>query len=173
VTTQKTLERAERELHAGRIWRAKEILRGAIGAGHSDPVLLERYGQLLDALGDRVDAGRYLFASGVREARYEAPIKLFLDRHSRATADQFARLMPRSVRRTAFPELPPALQEDLRHRGVPAAEFTAPHTSAPRLAMRLADRAIAAGAIAVAVLFLVAVVVGIFKILDWTVDLFR
>ena len=167
------LERAERELHAGRLWRAKEIMRGAVAAGHSDPVLLERYGQLLDALGDRLDAGRYLFASGVREARYQEPIKLFLERHARASPDQFAQLMPRSVRRTAFPDLPAALQEELRRRAVPASHFKPPGASEPSVGTRIAERAIAAGAIAIAVLFVIALVVGVFKILDWLLDLFR
>lgn len=66
MSVQTILQRAERELHAGRIWRAKEILRGAVGSAQSDPLLLERYGQLLDALGDRYEAARYLFASGAR-----------------------------------------------------------------------------------------------------------
>ena len=173
MSVQTILHRAESELHAGRLWRAKEIMRGAIGAGHSDPRLLERYGQLLDALGDRMEAGRYLFASGVREARYEEAIKLFLDRHARATPDQFAQLMPRSVRRTAFPELPPVLQEDLRRRSVPAGHFTAPSPSASSGALHLTERAIAAGAIAITAVFVVALVVGIVRILDWLVDLFR
>ena len=173
VSIHNTLQRAENELHAGRLWRAKEILRGAIAAGHANSLVLERYGQLLDALGDRVDAGRYLFASGLREARYAEAIKLFLDRHARATPDQFAQLMPRSVRRTPFSDLPPALQEDLRRRSVPAWHFQAPSAPASGGARHLSEWAIAAGAIAITALFVVALVVGIFKILDWLVDLFR
>jgi hypothetical protein len=173
LSIQKTLERAERELHSGRIWRAKEILRGAIAAGHSDAVLLERYGQLLDALGDRVDAGRYLFASGMRDGRYEEAIRLFLERHARLTPAEFARLMPRSVRRTAFNELPAVLRADLLSRGVPAGHFTTPIASPTRVSMRLADKALAAGAVAIAVVFLVALVIGLFRILDWVIDLFR
>ena len=46
---------AEREMGADRTWRAKEILRGAL-ATRAEPQLLERYGRLLDALGERSGA---------------------------------------------------------------------------------------------------------------------
>ena len=49
------IARADAELSAGRPWRAKEILRGAI-SGRMEPAILERYGRLLDSLGERVEA---------------------------------------------------------------------------------------------------------------------
>ena len=60
---------------AGQIWRAKELLRGNIAGGRVDPPLLEEYGRLLDSVGDRVEAGKYLFLSGVRSPAYDAAIE--------------------------------------------------------------------------------------------------
>ena len=71
------LERVDAELAAGRLWRAKEILRGRIAGGAVAPAVLERYGQLLEQTGDRLEAGKYLFLSGVRRSEYKPAIDVF------------------------------------------------------------------------------------------------
>ena len=52
------LARVDVELSVGRGWRAKEILSGNIRAGLVSPEILERYGVLLESLGDRLEAGK-------------------------------------------------------------------------------------------------------------------
>ncbi len=122
-SAEEIVRRAEAERAAGRIWRAKEILRGSIGSGRVEPVVLEAYGRLLESLGERVEAGRYLFASGVREPEYEETIALFKSRCS--------------DRRCALSRLPAALRRK-GAAGLPAtvlAELTAmnlPHRPAAR-----------------------------------------
>ncbi len=68
------LARIDTEVAAGRLWRAKEIVRGHISNTWPSPVVLERYGQILLSLGDELDAGRYLWLSGVRTAQYETGV---------------------------------------------------------------------------------------------------
>src|SRR5437588_10799902 len=74
-------DRAVRELDAGRLWRAKEILQGAVGTSGYEPGLYERYGQVLLRMGDNVEAGKYLFLSRVQNAGYEGAITLFVNRY--------------------------------------------------------------------------------------------
>ena len=59
---------AQAEVAAGRPWRAKEMLQGALASETYvlEPALLEAYGALLDSLGDRFEGGKYLFLSGER-----------------------------------------------------------------------------------------------------------
>jgi len=173
------LERAERELHAGRIWRTKEILRGAIGGGHCDALILERYGQLLETLGERFEAGRYLFASGARQPQYEAAIHLFLERHARATPKQFVSQLPACIRRRALEQLPPRLQQELRDRGAhtyfPAAidDDASTCTAASVRRSKWRDRAAALFTVAVTVLFVASLIVGVATILNWVAGLFQ
>jgi len=76
----KTLEKAQAEIKAGRLWRAKEILRGAVGQREYDVELYRRYGELLLTLGDLPEAGKYLFLSGSTAADHQEAIALFLGR---------------------------------------------------------------------------------------------
>lgn len=85
----RALEHAERELAQGRLWRAKEVLQGAISNGY-DRELFERLGLVLLRMGDLCEAGRYLFLSGRREAAYQESIGLFLSRHQRNPRALFA-----------------------------------------------------------------------------------
>ena len=168
----RSIERAEREVRSGRIWRAKEILRSASARVPADAALLERYGQLLDEVGDRFEAGRCLYASGAREPAYAAAIEVFLSRLSRATPQQFLSELPSAVRAMPFTALPPTLQEDLRRRGVPD-RFPQPVRSHPPVVANWRDKATAAAGCAIALLFIAALIVGVVTILDWVLDRFR
>jgi hypothetical protein len=57
-------EKAEKEIQKDNLWKAKEILQGNLKRLGYDKKLYEMNGQLLDRLGDRIEAGRYLFLSG-------------------------------------------------------------------------------------------------------------
>jgi hypothetical protein len=112
------LIRVETHLEAGRVWRAKEILRGTISGGRADVAILEAYGRLLVSVGDVVEAGKYLYLSGIRAPAYAEPIALFTQRHAKRRGKDFVMQFPTVVRRQPFAALPVIVQDDLRQRGV-------------------------------------------------------
>jgi hypothetical protein len=168
------LARVDAEVSAGRVWRAKEILRGAI-ADRAEPAFLERYGLLLEGLGEHVEAGKYLFLSGARIPEYAEAIGLFRQRHAKLHGEGLAAQFPAAVRRLGFDELPPTLQRDLRELGVGARAFDRkprrPRAEATGFA-RLIDGVVIAGALAVVLIFVVALAVGIWVIGRWLWTLF-
>ena len=98
--------RVARELAAGRLWRAKEILQGRLRSAGYDTELYERYGKLLLQLGDHCEAGKYLFLSGSHESAYEDSIGTYLHRHGK-TMRTLRATFPDGVRRTdatCYPE---------------------------------------------------------------------
>ena len=169
------LESVEAEIRAGRTWRAKEILRGTISGGRVDPLVLERYGRLLDALGDRLEAGKYLFLSGARATEYDEPIRLFRQRYSRCSPRQLVTALPSAVRRLTFAELPTGLQDELRSLQVPVEAFGKHRERQPRYVPRPLvwwDRVLIIGAVFVVAIFLFALVLGIGTIASWIWDFF-
>jgi len=92
-------QKVDEELLSGRLWRAKEMLQGRLTQPLFDELLLEKYGNVLLLMGDRLEAGRYLFASGKRNPEYKNAIELFLSRHENADIEQLISEMPLMVRR--------------------------------------------------------------------------
>ena len=163
--------RAEREIAAGRAWRAKELLRGAL-ATRAERVLLERYGRLLDLLGERYEAGRYLFLSGVRTPECADAIAVFLTRNAARGSTDFVKLFPAAVRRLPFEQLPAVVQEELRARGVGESRFSGegPLVPAePRWRRQIGNLI----AVLIVALFVAAFGVGIVQILKWIAGFVR
>jgi hypothetical protein len=167
------LERVEAELAVGRAWRAKEILAGNIASGSTDPAILERYGRLLDVLGDRVEAGKYLYLSGVRRPEYEHSIALFLQRHARLDGPALVARLPNAVRRTPFNELPPAVQADLDRRGVRHASFGIRSERRPAVVRGWTDTLVMVLAVVVMLFFFAALAVGGWQVTEWVWTIFR
>ena len=169
------ISRVEAEIAAGRPWRAKEILRGNLAVTWQAGVA-ERYGRLLLDLGDHLDAGRFLFASGVRTAEYEGPIALFVRRHRRSGADNFLAQLPRSFRRQSFDVLPQILQRELEGLGVRKKAFGVPEkgsTPPSTLYTRVTGAvAVSAGLLMLVSLF-VGIGVGFRQIVSWVAGWFR
>lgn len=166
------IKRAAREIAEGRHWRAKEILRGAIASAPVDPSILEAYGALLDSMGDRVEAGKYLFLSGVREPHYADAISLFLDRHGQGGVTSLVGLFPASVRRLPFEQLPPAVQADLRARGGSPDLFRGKNWSEPsRPRLRWLDNAAGFAAVLVFLFFIASLVIGVVTLSRWAFGL--
>ncbi len=113
------LQRAESEARAGRLWKAKEILCGGLRSYASDARLLESYGLLLDQLGDRVEAGKYLFLSGSRDPRFASVIELFLERHGKGHLNNVISQFPKQIRVRPIDELPPVVLAELKALGLP------------------------------------------------------
>lgn len=81
------------------LWRVKQQLQGRLSSARFKPEVMEEYGRLLLSMGDDLEAGRMLFASGARKPEYSEAIALFLSRHSRKNPEQFLSTLPRMVRK--------------------------------------------------------------------------
>jgi uncharacterized protein DUF6584 len=123
------LTRIDNEVAAGRLWRAKEIVRGRIGNTWPDSAVIERFGQMLLRMGDDVEAGKYLWLSGVRRGEYEPAIALFLRRHARHGRENLLAQIPKSFRRIPFNELPLGIRNELTECGVRTSDFGPKRTS--------------------------------------------
>lgn len=113
------LDRAEQAVRQGELWRAKEILRGAIPARGYDQALFERLGLVLLQMGDLLEAGKYLFLSGRRETSYETSISLFLRRYTRVRPLHLYFTFPRSARLARREDYPPPVNAELERLGLP------------------------------------------------------
>lgn len=117
MSSESTIQKAQQAVTAGELWRAKEILQGRIGAQGFDVAVYEAYGDLLRGMGDTLEAGKYLFLSGVRTPHYKEAIELFLTRHARTDIRQLHRSFPNGMRATAWEILPVVVRDELAARG--------------------------------------------------------
>ena len=117
--TDRTLDKAQREIDNGNLWRAKEILQGAIGSESYDVELFEMMGRVLLRMGDVAEAGRFLFLSGVRQPDYREAIEIFLSRYSRTAPHDFLHLLPRSARLRTLSDYPDEVARALREMKFP------------------------------------------------------
>ena len=164
-----TLERMDAEIAAGRPWRAKEIVRGHIAARWPGPEVSERFGQLLEQLGDRVEAGKFLFLSGARNDEYRAAIETFVARYRKSGTENFLAQLPRTFRRQRFADIPPQVQSDLRSLGIRETSFGMPerHTVAPGTSSWWRGTAISVMGISILICLIVGMLVGFRQILLW------
>lgn len=117
--TNRTLDKAREEIEKGNLWRAKEILQGAIRSATYDAHLFEMMGTVFLRMGDLPEAGRFLFLSGVRRPEYLGPIEIFLSRHGRKEPHDFLYLFPRTARLRTVSEYPQEVAQVLREMGCP------------------------------------------------------
>lgn len=117
--TNRNLDRARAEIEKGNLWRAKEILQGAINSQGYDVQLFEMMGIVLLRMGDLREAGRFLFLSGVRKSEYLEAIGIFLSRHRRTQPRDFIFLFPRKARLRTVSDYPPEVAQALRAMGLP------------------------------------------------------
>lgn len=110
------LDRARVEWQAGRLWRAKEILRGNIGSQPFDPALCLAYGELLLELGDVPEAGKFLFLAGSELPQHADAVQVFLGRHAKSLGQLEAHL-PRQARGLAPESYPPFVRRVLEQGG--------------------------------------------------------
>jgi hypothetical protein len=92
-------EAVDEAIRDGKLWRAKEILQGRLSTPHFDRELLLRYGEVLQSMGDDLEAGRILFCAGARQPNHQELITLFLSKHPRTEPGRFLATMPAMVRR--------------------------------------------------------------------------
>ena len=110
------LAEADREIAAGNFWRAKEILHGQIKYSAYNVALFEKLGFVLLQMKDLVEAGKYLFLSGVRKPEYEEPIGIFLKKYEGKPHNLF-HPFPRSAKLSKISDYPEAVVAKLRELG--------------------------------------------------------
>jgi hypothetical protein len=158
------------EADAGRQWRAKEILQGSLASQlyALEPDFLEAYGALLDSLGDRFEAGKYLFLSGKRGDAYAEPIDTFLYRTRRTHVNDLVGQFPAAIRHHGLGHLPEIVRSELKQRGADPEELQRREPlipSAPPLGWR--DRLIIGLVIGALLAVLATSFVGCVAIIRW------
>lgn len=119
------IARAKIEEAAGRPWRAKEMLGGCIGNLRYglDHELLAAYGALLDRLGDRYEAGKYLFLSGSNDPDHQDAVQLYLHRNRNTAVNDLVAQFPGVIRHQGLGNLPEAVRSELENRGIARSEL--------------------------------------------------
>ena len=111
-------DKVDAALAVGQLWRATEILTQRVRCGPYDSAQCEQLGQILLRMGDDLEAGRYLFASGERKPEYAAAIGFFLDRHARGGHEALLNACPSALRRLPWSSLPAAVRKDFEEIGL-------------------------------------------------------
>lgn len=158
-------------LDEGKLWRAREILQGRVGTMPYSPELYEQYGALLLVMKDDMQAGKYLFLSGVRRAAYEKAIALFLARHPVAGGRGFIASFPAKVRALPPAKLPAEVRRELGTRGLgdrPNRPLEQPPLERSQIAPLLAT----IGCLIAGGITLASFVVGLPIVFDWLFRLF-
>ena len=173
ATVNRILTRVQAEVSAGRKWRAREILRGSIRTHATDPRILREYGRILEDLGDRVEAGKYLFLSGDRGPDAEPAIQIFLERHSKGQLGDLVRQFPRGIRAADLAALPAVVSRDLEALGLPKHGRRAPDSMVERAVPKqsIGDYAALIGCASAGFVLLAALILGLGVIMDWIVTL--
>ena len=114
-----TIEKAEKELTGGNLWRAKEILQSATRSSGYNVEIFEKLGNVFLRMGDRPEAGRFLFLSGVRKPEYKESIDLFLSKYGKNGPKDFFHLIPRKARLKNLSDYPDEVAHKLRELGLP------------------------------------------------------
>jgi hypothetical protein len=117
--TNHILDKAQTQIENGALWRAKEILQGAIRNEDYNVQLFEMMGTVFLRMGDLPEAGRFLFLSGVRRPEYLESIAIFLAKHRRREPRDFLYLLPRKARLRTLSDYPDAVAQVLREMGFP------------------------------------------------------
>ena len=108
----------QKAVDEGKLWRAKEILSGRIASSEFSPELYEQYGSILLAMGDELEAGKYLFLSGAGDPDYAHAVDLYLARNRKVEGRQFLASFPARLHKVPFGGLPDRVRRELETRGV-------------------------------------------------------
>ena len=164
--TMRAIEQANQELQAGRPWRAKEILQGSLRHAGYDVELFEKLGTVLLTMGDLPEAGRYLFLSARRDAKYDEAIRIFISRHRNDVGGLY-QTFPRVAKLNSLSEYPEPLRGELEKLGFPQRlkdKFS--HTLTNESDDRLGTL-IGFGILGAVVMLLILGVIKIFEIVHW------
>jgi hypothetical protein len=161
--TPKLLNRVEQEIAAGRLWRARELLRAGIQS--YEPELFERYGRVLLAMHDIKEAGKWLFLSGRRSPEYRDAIATFLEWCGRRGGKKLYGSFPACARLGPPDRYPEPLAGELVAAGVPA--DVPPSSQYAKAAPFEGGWPGAVGCAAVVLFLLLSFGVGVVTVLKW------
>ena len=154
-------------------WRAKERLQGRLSQNVYDPELFESYGFVLLAMNDTVEAGKYLFLSGVRDPSYLPAIDIYLSRYSGKGIQHITHTFPKAAQSAPFTAYPETVIDELRERGFSTSEVTkelrAKSEPGNPSGLGIAGSVFATVLFAVIVGFLVSAVRGLVWLYEWLV----
>ncbi|GJL66431.1 MAG: hypothetical protein NPIRA05_14020 [Nitrospirales bacterium] len=107
----------ERQISLGNLWRAKEILQGRLVGSRYDTDLYERYGNVLLEMKDDLEAGKFLFLSGVQKPEYEKAKYLYLDRYGGKPTGGLFHTFPHSAQVSPIEDFPESVLAELEKNG--------------------------------------------------------
>ncbi len=159
--------RAQADIAAGRLWKARDRLRGAFVTCPADPEVNRLLGEVLYEMGDLPEAARYWAMTDQADPRFEAAYSALQERHG---GDPVAVASAIPVR-AKLDELPPVAQQRLRAlkasadakagRAVDLGWERKPNEKPPPVERRWLNRLGDAVGAVVALAFVAALVVGI------------
>lgn len=161
-------DKVERLLAEGKAWRAKEVLRGAIGTSGYDRALYRRYAELLLDLGEEMEAGKYFWLAGAAGERAGIAVDVYLTRQRRLTGWQLYFDLPSSARLHSWGAYPEEVARELRARGL--AELPK-RRERPEPGDRELPQWVLIGCVLLFVLGLLCAIVGLLEIARWVAGL--
>lgn len=155
-------------------WRAKERLQGQLSGGSYDPQLFESYGFVLLSMNDTLEAGKYLFLSGVRNPAYLPAIDAYLSRYSGKGMPHISHTFPKAAQSSPVTAYPKVVIDELQARGFSAKEVSTElqSRSEPRNPVSLGVGGSVFMTIVVALIigFLISAVRGLLWLFDWLIN---
>lgn len=152
-------------------WRAKERLQGRLSQNIYDPELFESYGFVLMAMNDTVEAGKYLFLSGVRDQSYLPAIDAYLSRYSGKGMQHIAHTFPKAAQSAPFSSYPKIVIDELQARGFSAKDVKKELRSEPESrssgSLGFFESAIMVVVFALIIGFLISAVRGLVWLYSW------
>jgi len=113
-------KKSDKYLAEGCLWRAKEILQGHLATSKYDVVLFEKYGLVLLEMGDLLEAGKYLFLSGIRKPEYRESISIYLGRYEKKNINLLFHTFPHAAQTSEFTTYPESVVYELTEKGYKA-----------------------------------------------------
>ncbi|MDQ3800625.1 MAG: hypothetical protein M3384_14345 [Acidobacteriota bacterium] len=157
------IEKAERELAKGNLWRAKEILQGSLPSAGYNIELFEKFGIVLLQMGDLPEAGKFLFLSGVRKPEYEEAICIFLQKYGKKPLN-FFQTLPHTAKLSKISDYPEIVAAKLRELNFP--ETLKTENGDVDVLPEDDDKILLAGCIIIALAIAALVILGIIKLYE-------
>ncbi len=110
-------DRIDEEIENGRLWRAKEMLRGRLASAVYDAALFARLADVLARMHDDDEAGRFYLLAGHSQDRGGELARAFLARRQAGSFAQLWSAMPAAAQRGGVERIPVGTVELLREAG--------------------------------------------------------
>ena len=148
-------------MEAGNIQRAKQILRSSLGNYGFSPSLFRAYADVLLALNEKEQAGRYLFFSIEKlEDEHQDAVSAFLNSRFGKNYKSIVWASPVDCV-PCLSELPAYSRQVLKDLGAPE--------DLPRLHSDSGDRCILTGCLAAMIVVLVLASIGLWTVIHWMI----